>query len=203
MKLEFEDKIKNLIPHFGKSVKDLFTFKELEQLLNFRPVLGQKRFIPCLTGTRYTWVNSGWSTDNNAWPISIVKKILKEHSAYIQDCSRVNEKINLFAQNLEVILKASTDCHIYFSLNKNIKSFGKHKDTAHNTIVVCEGKIKCEVWTDNGIISNEMSKGDYVFIPEGFYHKITPLTDKRLSCSFPTAPNEKVFFDEREWYKIC
>ena len=96
MKLEFEDKIKNLIPHFGKTEKDVFTYKQLEQLLNFRPVLGQKRFVACGRSLEYTWKNSGWATDYNALPISVIKKIVSNQSCYIKDCNRASKEINLF-----------------------------------------------------------------------------------------------------------
>jgi quercetin dioxygenase-like cupin family protein len=46
-----------------------------------------------------------------------------------------------------------------------------------------------------------MHPGEYVFIPKNTYHRITPLTDKRLSCSFPIHPESKKF-DEREWLNI-
>ena len=48
-----------------------------------------------------------------------------------------------------------------------------------------------------------MQPGEYVFIPEQIDHRITPLTDKRLSCSFPIEQfkGEK-FFDEREWLTL-
>ena len=46
-----------------------------------------------------------------------------------------------------------------------------------------------------------MKPGDYVFIPKHTDHRITPLTEKRLSCSFPILPHQGVF-DEREWLKL-
>ena len=83
-----------------------------------------------------------------------------------------------------------------------MKGFGKHKDLANNFIVLCQGKIKVEVWADKKI-EKIMTPGDYVYIPAEIYHKITPLTDKRLSCSFPVShhKNDRLF-DEREWLTL-
>ena len=79
--------------------------------------------------------------------------------------------------------------------------------------MVSDGMVNCEVWTDAGVMSKELHNGDYVFIPAKMYHKITPLTDKRLCLSFPIALDEEVdkfthggesknYYEEREWLRF-
>lgn len=193
-------KLKSLTPHFGKGPRGLFTYKELERLLNLRPFVNNLRFKPT-GGKKYHWPVYDWFTDKDSWPISCIKDALSKTSAYISDASRANEKINKFSETLEKIFKRPTDCHIYFSLNKNVESFGRHRDQSHNVIVVCEGKINFKIYDGDTILEKNLSKGDYAFIPVNVDHHLTPLTSKRLSCSFPIAPDGEKF-DERDWFKI-
>ena len=195
--------IKNLVPHFGYAEKNLYTWKELEGLLNLRPFLVPNRFTPAGPISSYTWFYSAWCSEPDAYSTSAVKDIISKSTTYLRDCSRVNEKVNSFAHSLEKTLHTCTDCHIYFSIKKDLFSFGKHKDTAHNLIVVSEGSINCEVWIEGGnIIEKELSNGDYVFIPAEVYHRITPLTEKRLSLSFCSQTHESGDYEEREWLRL-
>ena len=197
-----EEKIKNLVPHFGYAEKSLYTWKELEGLLNLRPFLIPKRFNPRYEPV-YSWFYSGWCSEPEAKPPSVVKDIISKTTVYLRDCSRVNEKVNSFAHSLEKTLHKNTDCHIYFSLKKDLPNFEKHKDGAHNLIVVAEGSMNCEIWTEGGhIIEKELSNGEYAFIPAEFYHRITPLTEKRLSLSFCSLTHEPDDYEEREWLRL-
>ena len=198
----FEDKIKSLVPHFGKAKKNLYTWKELERLLNLRPFMSSNRFHPVGTAT-YEWNTTGWVTEQNSWPISCVKDVLSKATAYIQDCSRVNEKINAVCKQLEELLSSNSDCHIYFSVDKSLPNFDKHKDSSHNLIIVADGTIRCELWVEGGhIIEKDLNNGDYVFIPAHMYHRITPLSDKRLSLSFPIKTDKAEHYEEREWLRL-
>jgi quercetin dioxygenase-like cupin family protein len=78
--------------------------------------------------------------------------------------------------------------------------FNKHNDSSNNFIVLCEGKIKVEVWNDSKV-TRIMNPGEYVFIPSHTDHRIIPLSDKRLSCSFPIVEHKSAF-DEREWLTL-
>ena len=63
---------------FGSIKKKLFTFKELETLLNLRPFTNNKRFIfTKLPDRTFEWHNNCWATDQNCWPISLIKKLTK------------------------------------------------------------------------------------------------------------------------------
>ena len=60
---------------FGSIKQKLFTFKELETLLNLRPFTNNRRFITTRpTERRFEWENNCWATDRNCWPISLIKK---------------------------------------------------------------------------------------------------------------------------------
>ena len=196
-------KLKALTPHFGKTAS-LYTYKEFEGLLNLRPFISAKRFRPANDTKRYEWPVYDWHTDKNVWPVSAIKQVLKYSAIYLNDASRANQKINGFSEGLEKVFKKPVDCHIYFSNNSNkSKSFGKHKDENHNVIVVCEGKINFKIYKGRNIMNKNLSKGDYVFVPAGVYHKVEPITKKRLSCSFPILmTQDNNVFDEREWLSI-
>jgi len=194
-------KLTSLKPHFGQGPSNLFTYKELEALLNLRPFVNNQRLMPSDKSMNYKWKGYNWCTDVNSWPISCIKDMLSKSSAYIVDASKVNRKINSFSEKLEKIFKRPVDCHIYFSLNKNVESFGRHRDQSHNVIVVCEGKINFKIYDGDTILEKNLSKGDYAFIPAQMDHHLIPLTDKRLSCSFPIIPDGEKF-DERDWFKI-
>ena len=187
---------------FGSIKQKLFTFKELETLLNLRPFTNNRRFITTRpTERRFEWENNCWATDRNCWPISLIKKLTKEGTCYLSDCSRANKKINDTAYKLEKKFESPVDCHKYFSLHKNSTSFSNHKDTAHNFIVACEGEIEFEIFL-NKKTTKKLKTGDYVYIPAGVYHRAVPLTDKRISCSFAIkTPPEKIK-EEREWLRI-
>tara|TARA_R110000824_G_scaffold303046_1_gene490836 strand:+ start:25 stop:624 length:600 start_codon:yes stop_codon:yes gene_type:complete len=187
---------------FGSIKEKLFTFKELEILINLRPFTNNKRFIFTRQPKRlFKWKNNCWASDANCWPISLIKKLIKEGTCYLADCSRANKKINDFANQLEKKFNTPVDCHIYFSLHKKSKSFSKHKDDVHNLIVACEGKIKFEIFLDKKI-TKKLKTGDYVYIPAGIYHRAVPLTDKRISCSFAINTALGGIKEERTWLKI-
>ena len=187
---------------FGSINKKLFTFKELEFLLNLRPFTNVERFIPCNNTKKYHWDNSPWCTDNNCWPASVIKKQIKNSTCYLKDSSRVNKNINSLADKLEKKFNYPVDCHIYFSLNENAKSFKKHKDKRPNLIVGCEGKTQFKIFYNNKIIKKILNKGAYIFIPAGVYHEAVALTEKRISCSFAFHPLKNQFLEDRKWIQI-
>jgi len=198
-----EEKIKKLVPHFGYAEKNLYSWKELEGILNLRPFIVPNRFTAAGDIDDYRWWYSGWCSEPNGKPASVVKDIISKTTVYLRDCTRVNEKILSFTHSLENIIQKNIDCHIYFSLKEHLQNFDKHYDFAHNLIVVAQGSIKCEIWIENGhIIEKELTNGEYAFIPAECYHRITPLTEKRLSLSFCSRTDEPVDFEEREWLRL-
>tara|TARA_A100001515_G_scaffold136259_1_gene127838 strand:- start:456 stop:1058 length:603 start_codon:yes stop_codon:yes gene_type:complete len=194
--------IKNKVPHFGKTEKGLFTFKELENLINLRPFCNDKRLISIKTQGHYIKQYS-WHTDEITWPSSIIKKLLQKSSCYLADCSRASKKINNYAKNLEKIFNNPVDCHIYFSTTKNAEGFGKHNDVSQNVIVVCEGSINFKIYYNDKVLEKNLSNGDYAYIPDKIDHHLTPISKKRLSCSFPVSHHKNdILFEDRKWLTI-
>jgi len=196
-----KDKILSMTPHFGKTVKDLFSKEEFEMLLNFRPISGQKRFVPCGMISKFKWLTTNWQTDPSSWPSSYVNEVIHKTSIYLRDCSKVNKKINNFSAMLEGIFKKPVDCHIYYSHLTQNATFGKHRDKQHNLIVCAKGRQNCTVYGKEKI-SKIMLPGDYVFIPKDIDHNISPLEDGRISLSFCVATDENNNFEDRSWINI-
>ena len=193
--------IKQLQPFYFKNIlPDLVTWQEIEQVVNFRPVVNNKRFH-ILSDEDYSWPANGWLTDYNTYPADIINSEIKKHVCYIQDCSRINKKINNVCEQLEKTLKIPADAHIFFSLKEteNKKGFGKHNDTQHNLIVCVDGSFNMKVYGDE-IIEKTMNNGDAMFVPKEVDHEIIPMS-KRLSVSFPMAPHHH-FFQTREWVNL-
>jgi len=204
--------IKNSKPFFIKNFyPNLISFKEIEHLLNLRPFVNAQRFH-AIPPKKVQWTDTAWLTDVNCYPPNLINKIIKEKVCYIQDCSRVNKKINSFCDYLEKIINFPSDAHLYFSLNEkqtDKKGFGIHKDTQDNVIICSEGSFIIQVFSketptnkSKPLIEETMNNGDAVHIPNQFYHRIKPLS-KRLSVSFCLAPYEKIeYAQNRDWIKL-
>ena len=186
-----------------KFISNLYSFKELNQLLNLRPFNNANRFnIINSPENGFKWNNQSWLTDVNSFPPSLIKKIIKKYTCFIIDCSRVSKRINNLCKIIEDVTNLSTDAHIYFALNKLSKSFDRHKDTSHNFIVQIEGKTNFKVWQDNKIVLNELlGKGDMIYIPKNTYHQAVS-KEKRLSISFAMSNDSMLEPQDREWLDI-
>jgi len=212
-----QDRIKLLQPFYERNaLHGIFSWKDLENLLNFRPSNTQKRFKAFLN-EKYEWPHQAWVTNINCFPPSIIKKITKKYLCHIMDSSRVNETINTICGELESITNLPTDAHIYFDLTdqQNV-GFGIHYDKAHNLIVQVEGKSRVKMWNvmcydeekknikhidEKPMFEIVMEPGDICYAPAHYYHEVKSLT-KRLSVSFPSHTLMTEPFQEREWIKI-
>jgi hypothetical protein len=212
-----KDRIEKLEPFYEKNaVTNIFSWKDLENLLNFRPSNTQDRFKASLK-ENYEWPKQAWVSNINCYPPSIIQKIIKKYLCHISDSSKVNEKINSICGELESITNLPTDAHIYFDFTdqQNV-GFGIHYDDAHNLIVQIEGKSNVRIWNVksydknlhsiknldvNPIFEIVMEPGDVFYAPAHYYHEVKSLT-KRLSISFPSHTKMKSLFQEREWIKI-
>ncbi len=198
----YKDKIKELKPFYIKNIlPNLISWNEIETLLNLRPMVNDKRFN-IVSNKKYKWKVGGWLSDHNSYPPDLINSEIKKYVCYINDCSRVNKKINNVCKELENILNMPTDAHIFFSLKEketNLKGFGKHHDQQHNLIVCSEGQFIIKVYGDN-CIEKEMNNGDAIFVPKNIDHEIIPLS-KRLSVSFPIKTNSN-FFQSRKWINL-
>lgn len=183
-----------------KLIDNLFSWKELESLLNLRPFVNSDRFH-IIGEKEYSWKSQDWLSDINTYPPEIIQSEVKKYVCYLNDCSRVNRKVNNLCQILETITECSTDAHIYFSLEDIPSSgFGIHFDCSHNFIVQVEGQTHFKVWgeVENKLKRNYTSEeidevplidvvmkpGDAIFIPSFYLHSAHSIT-KRLSISFP------------------
>ena len=211
------DRIELLKPFYEKNcLHDIFSWKELEMLLNFRPSNTQNRFTVYLK-ERYEWPDQAWVSDINSFPPSILEKIIKKYLCHIVDSSRVNKKINYISGELETITGFPTDAHLYVDLTdqQNV-GFGIHYDYAHNLIVQIEGKSKVRAWgfkvpdgsktvvenlEEEPLFEFVMEPGDIIYVPAYYYHEVKSIT-KRLSVSFPSSTLIQKPFQERNWIDL-
>ena len=195
-------------------LNNLFSWEELEKLLNLRPFVNIDR-LKIINNKTYKWNCCSWLTEKNSWPPNILQEEIKHYVCYIADSSRTNKKINLICKILEKKLKKPTDAHIYFSFTtKNDEGFGIHNDVSDNLIIQIEGESNIEVWdfeekSENRFINQlntksflniNMKKGDVIFIPRKHWHRVISKT-KRLSISFPMSENENIQ-QERNWINL-
>ena len=186
--------------------KNLFSWKELNLLLNLRPFLSTKRVsVLDIPEGGYNWPNQSWLSDVNTFPPELFDSIIRTKTCLIIDCSRVNQKINNLCQFLEIITKKPTDAHIYFTLNEKSKSFPPHIDENNNLIVQVEGISNLKIWKNDTKLKPDidiiLKKGDAMYIPKNIYHQIISLT-KRLSISFPMSEANLIRFQERHWINV-
>jgi hypothetical protein len=203
--------------YFPASFEKLFSWEDLEQLLNLRPFVNSTRFH-VTTGKGYTWENQGWLSDVNTFPPNLLNEIVQEHTCYLSDSSRVNKKVNGVCQELESLFsESSVDAHIYFTLAKNLEGgFGIHYDTSHNLIVQMEGKTRFKLWDvfakqddprnvseidESPVYDVILQPGDAVFVPMHSYHQAISQT-KRLSVSFPVSFSSPYKAQNRHWIDV-
>ena len=191
----------------------LFSWKELEYLINIRPLLYTKR-VYILGSGEYKWTSSIWAKEANCYPPSLFRDAMEKYVCYLADMSRCTKKINEFAQKLEDTYNSPADAHIYMCRNPKLEHpFGIHFDNNPNVIVQCEGKTNFKVW-DKGppqeqrtmlnpqsspILDVDMKPGDVIWIPEFYPHLATSKTS-RLSVSFPLK--SVIGFEDRTWEKL-
>jgi len=211
-----KERIKELKPFYARNaVKDIFSWKELENLFNLRPFNNQDRFRANFKEI-YEWPYQAWVSDINCFPPSIIKEIIKKYHCHITDASRVNEKINTICEELDVITGFPTDAHIYFDLTEEQNSgFGIHLDYSHNLMIQVEGISNMRVWNikdyprefkikhldEEPIFDIIMEPGDVCYAPAHYCHEVKSLT-KRLSVSFPSCTKVESSPQEREWIRI-
>jgi ribosomal protein L16 Arg81 hydroxylase len=130
----------------ANAINNLFSWVELERLLNLSPFLNDRR-LNIISKKQYQWDGYWWKTDNSAYPTEIVQEEIKHYLCYIQDASRVNYAINQIASELEILTGLPTDAHIFFSMSiNNSQGLGIHNDQSDNFIVQIEGETNFKVW---------------------------------------------------------
>lgn len=205
--------------YFPKSFPKIFSWDQLEKLLNLRPFVNNKRF-KIIGEQNYSWENQTWLSDINTYPPSLLEIELKKHHCYFSDSSRVNKEINGICKELEDIFpECGADAHIYFTISDNLDGgFGIHWDYSHNLIVQVEGSTRFMLWDQSAeqgvkernvkslsqdpIYDVVLNEGDAVFVPFRYYHCAISQT-KRLSVSFPISHNKFLQHQDRHWIELC
>ena len=210
--------VEGYIPH-------LFSWNELSNIINIRPLLTAKR-VQLLDPEKreFNWLVSGWNHDPNCYPPSLIRDMLNEMVVVFTDMSRATEKINDFASSIENTYQRNVDAHVYVCRNPELEHpFGAHIDGAHNVIVQCEGETNFKVWdkVENGeklleekksvkmkiddapILDVIMKPGDAIWIPLHYPHLATSLTP-RMSVSFPFTPRGlmSIAHEDRNWISL-
>lgn len=217
------EKIKENKPCFFKNAfPKIFSWDELERLLNLRPFVNDRRLIVTDSNERYEWPFQSYMSDINTFPPTLIdNEIIKNHVCYLYDASRASETLNDIAKQIEKSFPGSaSDAHIYFSVSEKItEGFGIHMDKLNVLLIHVEGKSQIEIWdsavteeigggrvninnlNEKPIICETMSTGDAVFIPLNTFHKVSSIT-KRLSISFPFLFNDDHEPQDRHWIKL-
>jgi mannose-6-phosphate isomerase-like protein (cupin superfamily) len=196
-KLLFKQVAKQKPFFFKKAFSNIFSWTELNQLLNNTPFINYSRFNVIGEEKKPIHEINEWQSDNTVIGPTQLSRYIKNNICFIQDCSRVNEKINKIAESLEYFSKQACDAHIFFSLKdsqEDTDGFGLHKDICNNFIIQVEGTTNFTVKDRFNIV---LEPGDCVYVPLGVYHQAKSL-EKRLSISFPMNPKHRVFQD-RFW----
>lgn len=191
-----------------KFFPNLLSWKELEYLINVRPLMNIER-VAILDENKnrideINWDNSPWTIDTDCYPPHLLKEYIEKYVCIFHDMSRCCFNINKVAEILEKKFNKSVDAHVYVCRNVNaVHPFGVHTDKVDNLIVQCEGKTNFKVWDPDGklVIDCAMIPGDAVFIPASFPHEVTTLTP-RMSVSFPLHTDHITTFEDRTWIKL-
>lgn len=201
--------------HATNICTDLYSWEELESLINIRPITNVDRFHTTGNTENLKWQASAWLSDVKSIPANCVIPVIEQGVCWISDMSRANKKINNICNFIEQKTGGEVDVHIYFDLYKsnNGTSLYKHWDKADNLIIQVEGQTNFKVWNiectegpskihteEKPIIDVIMNPGDIIFIPKHIVHQATSLS-KRLSLSIPISylGDEK---QNREWINI-
>ena len=80
---------------------ELFIWKELELLINIRPLMNTRRVASPGTEIKKSWDNDIWAIDQDCYPASILEELISNRIVYLKDMTRCSQKINDFAKSLE------------------------------------------------------------------------------------------------------
>jgi ribosomal protein L16 Arg81 hydroxylase len=100
------------------------------------------------------------------------------------------ERIFEVAALMEYIKKLNphnnyVDAHIYISLSKFSKTFGKHEDPMDVYFIQAQGQTEWIITENNIDYTYILNPSDMVYIPQGIFHNPKPLTP-RIGLSIGT-----------------
>lgn len=222
---EILDKIDEMLPFFeSNKIKNIFSWKDLERILNFRPLINDSRFHH-VSGRSFWWKQEEFMSDLNSYPIPLVKDLIHQYECYLTDMSKCSKTINNVCTELEEFLACPCDPHIYFSLKDNANAFGIHWDTSHNLIVQVAGFSNIKLWDiqepwdimksiqeESSIdrtathldkppfVNRMMGPGDIAFVPFRYWYELAPET-KHITITFACSRTE-VMPQDRTWINL-
>ncbi len=207
----------------AKVIKDfypnLFSWKELEYLINLRPLMTYDR-VQFEGKDNFQWDDVEWCLDNDCFPAPIIRDAIHNGVCHFLDMSKSTSKINHLCGVFEKKFDKPFDAHVYACKNIEAKHpFGIHFDYNTNIIIQCEGATNFKVWydglcdpreenanltmTEDPFIDCDLYPGDAIFIPAFFPHLATSTTH-RLSVSFPKMifGEKQLKLEDRSWTKL-
>lgn len=201
--------------YIENAVTPFYTFKDLENTLNNRPLMNINN-LTIISNSTYKWDIPYWCK-SNSFPVNVLAEEIQKHVCYLKDASRINKETNTVAEQLEVLTNRPVDAHIYFSFVLDKKEgFGIHNDVTDNLIVQMEGVTNVKVWgtpckdytqnidklDEEPLLNVDMKPGDAIYVPKKYWHAFYSKSH-RLSISF-TIANEyaEAKFECRQWLNI-
>lgn len=73
--------------------------------------------------------------------------------------------------------------HMYISLSKESKTFGKHKDKSDVWYWQCIGSTEWKIFQSHETMSYILKPGDIIYVPKETFHDVIPLSS-RVGISF-------------------
>jgi ribosomal protein L16 Arg81 hydroxylase len=93
------------------------------------------------------------------------EKYIKSVFDLLQEIKKIDNSVNASA-------------HVYISLTKFGKSFGKHKDNSDVFFWQIIGNTIWKIETEDGIEEYVMEVGDIIYVPRGIFHEVIPLSPR-------------------------
>ena len=182
----------------------LFSWEELEHLLNLRPFVNSKRFAfsmqPGSPRVHYNWKHEAWLTDVNSWPPTMIDEVINKYVVHLPDSSRANQKINNVCQQLEKKFNCPADAHIYFSVKgkDELPGFEEHFDRPSNLIIQVHGETRFKIWNKTTDESLLYSRDDFKIWKK---HRDENLKDVKPVIDKVMKPGDAVWVPPFYWHR--
>lgn len=160
---------------------------------NFFKSTQHHKFLKNYIKSDLSWDNVIYNIDINTQENYSIKS-LSNYGIVIHNIFNI-EKVNII---LDEIKKNNTNhnhfsAHMYISLSKKSKTFGKHKDCSDVWFWQCIGKTNWEVFENNQIYSYILDPGDFIYVPKNIFHNVIPMSP-RVGISFGMDYSFKILY---------
>ena len=182
--------------HCQTNLNTIFSWKELEKLLNLRQFMRTSRFKFFQNDQYYNWDMDYWTRDPECPTIEVIETIIQNSFCLIYECNRVNQHIANICKDLDEITHGTADAHLFFTVNPKYQGLGAHTDSMDVMIVQIEGISEIELEHYGRLRTNP---GDVLFIPKKTEHNFISM-GPRLSISFPIL--EEISTVNRNWISL-